>query len=213
MGDWYRTPDWDEPARAAFEERLRRARPDNRSQYLRIKALALIETRDPIRRAAGEELLLRLIGEYPDAFDVPVAHEILAETYLEDGRLADAEARYRAAIDAQAVRPGVRSYAALSLAELLIAKGDPASLTEARDLLERSADDLAASPLPPVRVRQELALARLAWRRGDLAEARTSATRALQIAAEPPNPRWGSLGAVSISEKTMAELRRMARAD
>ena len=43
--DWFRSPEWDEAARADFETRLARARPHNRQQYLRIKGLSL--------RAAG----------------------------------------------------------------------------------------------------------------------------------------------------------------
>ncbi|MGO8956786.1 MAG: hypothetical protein ACLQFR_05360 [Streptosporangiaceae bacterium] len=40
-GEWFRSPAWDESARADFEVRLSRARPHNRQQYLLIKALAL----------------------------------------------------------------------------------------------------------------------------------------------------------------------------
>lgn len=41
--DWFRTPDWDAVARDDFERRLARARPYNRPQYLKIKAIALRE--------------------------------------------------------------------------------------------------------------------------------------------------------------------------
>ena len=46
--DWFRSPDWDEPARTAFEARLARARPRNRQQYLRIKGLALRARQDTL---------------------------------------------------------------------------------------------------------------------------------------------------------------------
>ena len=39
----FRSPDWREEARGDFEQRLRRARPYNRAQYLRINGLALSE--------------------------------------------------------------------------------------------------------------------------------------------------------------------------
>jgi hypothetical protein len=41
--DWFRTPGWDDGAREDFERRLARARPHNRPQYLKIRALALRE--------------------------------------------------------------------------------------------------------------------------------------------------------------------------
>jgi hypothetical protein len=39
--EWFRSVGWSAQAREEFEQRLRRARTGNRSQYLRSKALAL----------------------------------------------------------------------------------------------------------------------------------------------------------------------------
>lgn len=55
--DWFRTPDWDAPARAAFEARLARAKSFNRAQYRRIKALVLLNTGDMEKQQAGRTLL------------------------------------------------------------------------------------------------------------------------------------------------------------
>ncbi|CAN5585366.1 hypothetical protein BH23CHL10_BH23CHL10_13510 [soil metagenome] len=55
---WFRSPDWGEAAERDFRHRLARARPHNQIQYRRIKAVALLETRDPAKATAGRRLLI-----------------------------------------------------------------------------------------------------------------------------------------------------------
>ena len=58
--EWFRSPAWDEQIEAAFEERLRRARPYNQPQYIRIQATHLLSSPDPRVREAGRGLLRRV---------------------------------------------------------------------------------------------------------------------------------------------------------
>lgn len=61
--DWYRCETWTDETQAHFELRLKRARPDNRAQYLRIQACSLRETGDPRYLPAARELLRRAIED------------------------------------------------------------------------------------------------------------------------------------------------------
>jgi hypothetical protein len=51
--DWFRSPVWDGQIEAAFEQRLRRARPYHQPQYLRIQATHRLSSPDPRVREAG----------------------------------------------------------------------------------------------------------------------------------------------------------------
>jgi hypothetical protein len=82
--EWFRSPAWDDAARAAFEARLARARPGNRQQYLRIKGVSL--------RAAGEldgaRELLERAAKHPDGhlYMTVAAWESLADMAAETRR-------------------------------------------------------------------------------------------------------------------------------
>ena len=89
--DWFRSPVWDEQIEAAFERRLRRARPHNRAQYLRIQATHLLSSPDPPVREAGRGLLWRVITEFPDDTEAKTAMEQLGGSLADEGRLGEAE--------------------------------------------------------------------------------------------------------------------------
>ncbi|MFN0146981.1 MAG: hypothetical protein ACKVT1_10740 [Dehalococcoidia bacterium] len=59
--DWYRNTTWTPADRDAFELRLKRTRPGNREQYLRIQALVLEETGVPEYLEPALELIDRSI--------------------------------------------------------------------------------------------------------------------------------------------------------
>jgi hypothetical protein len=89
--EWFRSDAWDDRAQRLFEERLAGTRAA-RAQFLRLKALALVETGDPVRVAAGRELLDRLLNDHPEnVLEVAGAHRILAESYVREHRLGSAE--------------------------------------------------------------------------------------------------------------------------
>lgn len=141
--DWFRSPDWGEAAERDFRRRLARARPHNQIQYRRIKAVALLETRDPAKATAGRRLLIE-VAESADApdFEKVMALSMLGQAALRDGRLDEAEANLR-----QALRISGESGSGTSgleeawLAQVALARGDRDGLREARVLLEQRAAD------------------------------------------------------------------------
>lgn len=101
----------------------------------------------------------------------------LAETARRTGRLADAEAGFRAALSDAALPPDMRSQAANGLALTRLAQGDATGaerlLADARQQLPANADDLLAATLANQ--------ARVALSRGRAAEAAPLARQALDI--------------------------------
>ena len=96
--NWYRSPAWDAQIEAGFEERLRRARPANRPQYIRIQATYLLESPDLGVREAGRGLLRRVIAEYPPDLEAKSAMEQLGSSLADDGRFGEAEQALRETI-------------------------------------------------------------------------------------------------------------------
>ncbi len=175
---WYRSADWDEASQAEFAERLRRARPSNRIQYRRIKALALLDTRDRVRQMAARALLEEnLAVPGLDAFERTVALTTLARHERVSGRLVGALRLLR---DALAIGGpdgnGTSGEEEIELAEILLANGADADLLEAKSLLDRRASD------PPLFVRSRYRLA-VAQTRTCLALGDTSAAAGWAIAA------------------------------
>lgn len=140
--DWYRSPDWDDAARAEFEKRLARARPRNRVQYRRIKGSVLIESADAAARQAGRAML-EANASSPDAgFERTWALTTLGQYEMGAGRSDAAEPYFRAAIKRLSVdRSGGSGLEPTLLAEILLGRGDKASLAEARTLLDANLDD------------------------------------------------------------------------
>jgi hypothetical protein len=211
--DWYRAPTWAAAAGDTFEQRLRLARPYNRPQYLRIQAVTLLESGDPHDRQAAIALLHRLLDQYPEHFEVPFAHELLAQAYRAEGDLALAEHHLRHCMATwPPSRSGTTGLADLTLAELLVEGGDPAGFREAAALLDAS--ELASHLVFHAQVfRYYLVRARLADRVGD-PRRRAYAQHALQVAAitTPQFPRHPDVGLVHTSAAVLAELREIAKA-
>jgi hypothetical protein len=180
---WFRSPDWDEASRAEFAARMKRAHPGNRVQYRRIKALALLETRDPIRVAAGRAMLQENLRT-PDlpSFERTLALASLARQDRADGRLTSAIELLRDALrTAGPDGSGTSGEEEIELAEMLLAMGGREELLEAKALLDRRATEL---PLF-VRSRYRLAVAqtRVAQLLDDPTTASASAATALELAA------------------------------
>lgn len=209
--NWYRSSEWSKPAQEEFERRLRRARNSNRPQYLRIKALALLEQGGRKEGRAARELLNRVIQDYPDSLDVVVAHEALGESYAREGSSADAEEQYRTALRLSQEGP-VRGDAPLRLPELLIETGGKDKHAEAErilDAIDVEGDLVFASQ----RFRYAVCRARLAHARGDASGASEYAAAALQVAARdtPDFPRHPTVGLVQAGKTLLNEMRRLVR--
>jgi hypothetical protein len=207
--DWFRSPDWDVGAQEQFEERLRRASSSHRSQYLRIKALALMDQGGNAEARGARELLVRVIETYPGSLDVVMAHEHLGELDAREGHRSAAEAHFRVAVRLAGER-NTRGDAALRLPELLIEDDTEESRREAHEVLDA---------IPPhslvfasQRFRFAVARARLAYAEGDNAEARRYAESALMEAGRdaPDFPRHPTVGLVRAETTVIDEMEKLA---
>lgn len=101
--DWYRSPDDSPEAMADFEQRLSRARPNNRAQYLRVKAVTLAQQPNQCARQIAIALLRRIISDFADEWhEVNFSHEMLGRIHENDGRFEEAEREYRWVVGAYA---------------------------------------------------------------------------------------------------------------
>ena len=90
--EWYRSSAWEADERVAFEARLKRARDDNRPQYLMIRAAALLESG---HEADAVSFLQRVLHEYPQDLFAASCAEQLGDHYLATGDPLAAERHYR----------------------------------------------------------------------------------------------------------------------
>ena len=201
---WFRSSDWDARARAEFARRIARARPDNRVQYRRIKALALHGSGDRERAAAGYEMMAAIAGD-PEAprFEKVGALSALGAYDQDRGHLDDAERSLRSALKAMDNNPsGSTGLEGVCLAEVLLARGGRGRLEEARGLLESSADD------PPVllddRFRMCVSAVRVSLALGGHAQAAAWANTALSLANASHSglANHPTLGLVQVDAKT-----------
>lgn len=207
--DWFRSPDWSPEARADFEARLSRARPFNRAQYMRIKGLALAEAGE--KRGARQlwERVLEsteelAIGQQASAF------EHLGDSYAADDPAA-AERYFRRLMTEHPTLNGTSHTVEISLAELLIDKGDRNSIEEALALLN-SFLERGTSHFPNVLFRWHLALIRVAEATGDHETVQRAASTALDLAGRGPVfSRHKTVGVVRSDAKTLKRLRKLAK--
>jgi hypothetical protein len=180
-------------ARELFEAKLARAR-SGRSQYLRIKGLALTGTDDADRITAGRQLLQRVIEEHPnDGHAVCSAHYALGDSLTRDRRYAEAERLLCACL---ALEPIVHvfHYTELRLAEVMIQDDATSSLDEAWQLLQTAGSSRGVL-FRNTAWRIEIACARLFTREGDRSAAATHAQNALALLShnEPQFSRYTGL--------------------
>ena len=157
---WFRSADWDTQAQAEFETRLGRAKAYNQVQYRRIKAIALLESGNTGKAAAGREMLLSIIsgGDVPQ-FERVSALSLLGSHLHDAGRPDEAEGYLRRVLEMiETNRSGSDGLEAIRLAEILLARGGSADLAEAQVLLEGQAED------PPTFVASRFRLALAATR-------------------------------------------------
>lgn len=211
--DWFRSNDWGEAAQRDFRQRLARARPYNQIQYRRIKAASLLEAGDPAKATAGQRLLIEIV-ESPEApeFEKVMALSMLGRRALREGRLDEAEANLREAVEiAGQDGSGTSGLEGVWLAQVALARGERAGLQEARALVERRATD----PHPFLNARFETCLtaAKVEMALGDSAAAAAWASEALALADADHSglanhPR---LGLVQLDSETRAWLSDVAK--
>ena len=206
--DWFRSPDWSPAAQADFEARLRRAHAGNRSQYARIKGIALWESG---QLDAARTLWSRIVeGDLGHEFEKASTIEHLADSYVAYDPTT-AEQYYRTLLTEHPTLNGTSATAEISLAELLIDKGHPASLEEALALLN-SFLERRRSEFPSVLFRWHLALIRIAQATGEKETVRRAARTALDLAGRGPVfPRHKTVGVVHADRDTLRHLRKLAK--
>jgi len=210
--DWFRSAVWDGQIAAAFEQRLRRARPYNQPQYIRIQATHLLSSPDSRVREAGRGLLRRVITQFPDDSGARTAMEQLGGSLADEGRLGEAEQALRETLRMCATsRSGTSGVAELRLAEVILAGSDAGRAGEAADLLEAVRPHVETLWfLRDVVFRYLLASARTARLRRDPA-VRELARQALAVAVEtaPALPRHPDVGRPRASGADIAELEQL----
>jgi tetratricopeptide (TPR) repeat protein len=113
--DWYRRTTWSLDDEAAFEAKLSRSR-GSRSEYLRIQALTLADTRDPATARPAIELASRYLRENPAGLLRAEVHTTVARAFTTLGETDAAIQAYRRAVEAERATPNVRGYASLEFA-------------------------------------------------------------------------------------------------
>jgi len=205
--DWYRRPDWDDAAREEFERRLARARPFNRSQYLRIKALALLDAGED---QGAQELLLRVLDNPDESPDVGLAVEFLGNLAVRQGNRELAKQYYRRGLAAPRYPGGTTGGHEIALAEMLLDEGADGH-AEAIELLET----WFARPNLKFNnqlCRWHLAVIKAAEQTGDAETVRRSAAAALEVASrEPQFSRHKDVGVVRADPVTLRRLRKLAK--
>ncbi len=198
--EWFRSRDWDTPARAAFETRLARARPYNRPQYLKIKALAL--------QASGQDadavtLLRRVLEKYPHSLDAAYCAERLADHYLATGDAPAAERHYRHSMELRPDLNATTGEVHIGLAEALNAQKRYDEALQALDYMP--ATDLT---LNHGVCRWNAALADAALGVGEFEVARQAASQALALRGAPDQfSRHRGVGRAALSREQQAHLR------
>ncbi|MFC3076819.1 hypothetical protein ACFODL_01820 [Phenylobacterium terrae] len=131
--EWFRRTSWGPADREDFHTRLRRVRPDNRAQYLRIQAGHLAEAG---LHAPALELLDAFFEAYADSDEAATALGQQAASLLALGRLEEVLDAYAASVARMQANPRMKTDAWLDYVLLVAERG-------ARDHYERAAEALA----------------------------------------------------------------------
>jgi len=195
----------------SFEERLGRATQQHRPQYLRIKAMEILDqTDDPEAWNVAESLLRRVIVDHPDAFDVPMAHVGLAEYHRFLSQWDDALGHYQLSIDLTSPRrSGSTGVEEVDMAEVLVKRNAPGDNTRALELL--ASEHLRAQHhFNSTLFRMSVCRARAQSRLG--VDPSAAAREALRLASttEPQLPRHPTVGMVNADQQTLEELQQYA---
>jgi hypothetical protein len=209
--EWYRTPDYDQAAKAEFTRRYGRARRPHRVQYKVIKAIHLMEAGEPGAIPWAEELLTEVTLD-DDAYrhDKGHAFETLAELHRRTGQWKLAVHALEQAIKITSPSmSGTSGLPDLTLAETLL-ENDPSSLPAVIDLLN-SRSLTGRIKFNSDLFRYHVATARACQQLGQ--DPGPPARRALDLLEndQPQLPRHPTVGRIHASEQTIRELHELVR--
>jgi hypothetical protein len=198
---------------AELERRLERAKPGNRAQYLRIKAVEIqIGTDDPAAWKQSAGLARRVIAVDPEGFEAPICHAVLGDYHRRFAEWDDALAHYQTAIDLTAPsRSRSRGTEEVDMAEVLVSRGGPGDFQRAIGLL-RSEAITARPQFNSTLFRIYVTEARARHAIGQ--DPSSAAAEALRLASitDPQLPRHPTVGIVHADDATLKELRNLASA-
>ena len=119
---WYTKNTWTKEDKEEFFIRLKRSREINRPQYLKTKAFALIETKDPELLDVAESLINKLLKEYQnDTFNKSSALNFLGDIYQQRHDFQTALKYYQQSINFENDNPNSpQTSSFLSYSELII---------------------------------------------------------------------------------------------
>src|SRR6188768_4024669 len=128
MTDWFRRKSWTQTDEEEFFKKLNSARKDGRAQYLKIQAIGLVQTEDKELLKVAEDLLHKMLTEYPDDnFNKGSALHTLGDIYKLRNNYQKAIEYYKQALDFEKVYPNVITQAYLDYSELIVKTGDTVS--------------------------------------------------------------------------------------
>lgn len=121
MTDWYRRKTWTKTDEEEYFAKLGRARIDGRAQYLRVQAIALIETKNINLLSVAETLLNKILTDYPDnRIEKSQTYNSLGEIYKLREDYEKAVEYFKKSLDFEKEFPNVITTAYLNFSETVI---------------------------------------------------------------------------------------------
>lgn len=145
MTDWYRRETWTKSDDEEFFAKLRRAREDNRAQYLKIQAITLIDTGKRELLPAAEMLLNKILTDYSvHRVQISQSYSSLGTIFRIRGDYEKALDYYRKSMNFEKVFPNVQTGSDVHFAEVVVQAGKTELFDDAEKILltKVNADEL-----------------------------------------------------------------------
>ncbi|HEX7901870.1 MAG TPA: hypothetical protein VF950_29195 [Planctomycetota bacterium] len=205
--DWYRNERWDPDEEKDFLRRVGRARSDfNKAEALRIKAVYLIASRDPLRIRGAMALLERALTEFPAHVERANCHALLGQGHDALGEMDSAIQSYLRALKLEKTTRSSGAWPGLARAVILRKRSDLYP-----ELLDALADHESEAALPGDKFVLHAARAVVAFEKGDWLKAGRNAAAALGWAETRDSgmSKHKDLGLVSPDDPLIPRLRNL----
>lgn len=186
--DWYQNTEWTPAIAEAFEKRLSRSR-GQRGEYLRIQALALVESKKSEYAAIAISLARRHLELEPQGISAAQMHAAIAKAFETLGDISSAIDAYRSAVKLECLRPNVRGYHYIEFAWFVAVNELTANYEEVLAVIEKNKQNQDLI-FPANRYRYFGSLALISAFLGDAETAKRMAVTALESAAKENGPFW-----------------------
>lgn len=170
MIDWYRRKTWTNIDKEEFFVKLKRARVDGRAQYLKIQAIEFVETKEKYLLDVAEELLNKVLTEYPDSkFDISSVLNTLGDIYRLRTKYEKALEYYGQSLAFEKDFPKVITTSYLDFSELVVKTANANLYDVTETLLENK---IAEQVLPVAKYKICSILSIINQRKGNLDKAK-----------------------------------------